>query len=183
MKYLFAIPVLFAGMQFAARADTVLPGTEIRVRSNSPINVNKWDRGRIYPAYVANDVYAKDGNLVIPRGSNAELIVRQTGPDQMALDIESITANGHRLVMDATGPNFNMPENTYNSGSGLVSGILGAIGAATGTQVETQGSHIYIPAESVLRFRLQEPLHTVGWNDPGYTDRGSHYHHDHDWYR
>ena len=45
--------------------------------------------------------------------------------------------NGRRYVMDAAGPNLNMPENNYNNGSGLVGSIIGAIAGAAGAQVET----------------------------------------------
>ena len=183
MKRLLAIPLLLVGLQLTGLAATVLPGTEIRVRSDSGINVSSWDRGRIYPGYVASDVYTADGDVAIPQGAYAELIVRQIGPGQLALDLESISVNGRRYVMDAAGPNFNMPENNYNNGSGLVGSIIGAIAGAAGAHVETQGDHIYVPAESVLRFRLQEPLHTVSWGDPGYMSNGYHHHHDHDWYR
>jgi hypothetical protein len=183
MKSLLVIPLFLAGLPLTGFADTVLPGTEITVRSDSPIDVSRWDRGRIYPGYTASDVYAADGDLAIPQGAYAELIVRQIGPAQLALDLESITVNGRRYVMDAAGPNFNMQQNSYDSGSGLVGNIIGAIAGAAGAQVETQGDHIYVPAESVLRFRLQEPLHTVNWSDPGYMSNGYHHHHDHDWYR
>lgn len=183
MKRLLLIPLLLSGLQLAGFADTILPGTEIRVRSDSPIDVSRWDRGRIYPGYVASDVYSSDGDLVIPRGASAELIVRQLGPGQLTLDLESISVNGRRYVMDAAGPNFNMPQDRYDSGSGLVGGIIGAIAGATGAQVETQGDHIDVPAETVLRFRLQEPLHTVSWGDPGYSSDGYHHHYDRDWYR
>ena len=183
MKALLAFPLLFVGLQFPVLADTILPGTEIQVRIDHPIQVDQWDRGRIYPAYVARDVVAADGDVTIPRGSYAEMIVRQVGPDRMALDLESITVNDHRYVMDTSGPQFHMSENQYNNGGGLVGGIIGAIAGATGTQVETQGNRIYVPGDTVLRFRLDQPLHTADWRDPGYENNNYHYHRDHDWYR
>jgi hypothetical protein len=170
-------------MPFAARADVVLPGTEIAVRPDNPIDVARWDRGRIYPAHVARDVFARDGDLVIPRGSPVELIVRQVGPGQMSLDIESVTVNGRRYAMDTTGPQFNMPRNSYDNGGGLVGSIIGAIAGANGEQVEPRGSEIRVPAGSLLRFQLQEPLRVVNWGDPGYSNGDYHYHHEHDWYR
>ena len=60
------------------------------------IDVSRWDRGRIYPAHIARDVFPRDGDLAIPRGSSAELIVRETGPGQFTLDLESMTVNGRR---------------------------------------------------------------------------------------
>lgn len=182
MKHVFwMIPALLMGMQISAKADTVLAGTEIAVRTNSPIHVDRWDRGRIYTGHVARDVAARDGDIAIPAGSPVELIVREIGPQQMTVDIESITVNGHRYAMDTAGPDFNTQ--SYNSGNGVVGAIIGAISGATGTQVETQGSEIRIPPDSVLRFQLQQPLRVVNWGDPGYEQGGYHYHHEHDWYR
>jgi len=177
-KLLYTIPALLIGMQIPMLADTILPGTQIAVRSDRPIDVARWDRGRIYPAHVARDVMARDGDVAIPAGSYAELIVRQIGPGQFALDLESVTANGQRYVMDTAGPQFNMPRNSYDNGGGLVGQIVGAIAG-----VQTQGSEIRVPADTILRFNLQEPLHVAGWNEPGYEQNGYHYHHEHDWYR
>ncbi len=180
---LLAIPALFVSMQTAVFAGTILPGTEIQVRPDNPVDVSRWDRGRIYPAHVARDVYAKDGDIAIPRGSYAEIIVRRINPDQYTLDLESITVNGRRYVMDTTGPQYNMPQNDYSNGNGIVGGIIGAIAGANGETVNPRGSQIRVPAGSLIRFQLQEPLHTVGWNDPGDHQNGEHYHRDNDWYR
>jgi hypothetical protein len=175
-KVFWMIPALLIGLQISAKADTVLPGTEIPVRTDAPIHVSQWDRGRIYMGNVARDVVARDGDIAIPAGSPVELIVRQIGPQDMTLDIESITVNGRRYAIDTTGPNFNTQ--AYNNGTGIVGAIVGAISGA-----QTQGAEIRIPPETVLRFQLQQPLHLVNWRDPGYEHGGYHYHHEHDWYR
>jgi len=180
---IWTIPALFIGMQTAAMAATIAPGTEVPVRPDEPVHVNTWDRGRIYPAHVARDVYGRDGAVAIPQGSSAELIVRQIGPDELALDLESVTVNGQRYAMDTTGPRFNMPESSVNNGSGIVGNIIGAIAAANGEQVETRGRRVWVPEGALLRFQLQEPLHVVQWNDPGYMNGHYHYHHEPDWYR
>jgi hypothetical protein len=174
--------MIFVGMQICVAADTILPGTQVVVRTNQPIEIHQWDRGRIYPAHVAEDVYARDGDLAIPRGSYAELIARKTGPDQMALDLESVTVNGKRYAMDTAGPQFNMPENDYNSGAGLIGNIVGAISGGQ-VQVETRGNEIRVPPDANITFQVQEPLHVVNWTDPGYMRNGEHYHRDGDWYR
>jgi hypothetical protein len=185
MKHLLAVPLTLIGIQLVAYADTILPGTVIEVRTAGPIMVSKLDRGRIYEGRVARDVYARDGDMAIPRGSGAELIVRQTGPDQMAVDVESITVNGRRYAVDTAGPQFKMPRNEYDNGAGLVGSIVNAIAGAAGgnANVEVRGNDIRVPDGAVLRFRLQEPMHVVDWKDPGYNENGSHYHRDRDWYR
>ena len=82
-RALLAIPIVFLAFQSAAGADELLPGAEITVRTDEPINMDRYDRGRIYPAVVDRDVFARDGDLAIPRGSQAELIVRQVGEQQI----------------------------------------------------------------------------------------------------
>jgi hypothetical protein len=159
------------------------PGTDIQVRTDNPITVSRWDRGRVYPAYVDHDVFNRDGDLAIPRGANCELMVRQVGPDQLALDLESVTVNGRRYVMDTSGPQFNMNRDQYNNGAGLVGNIIGAIAGAAGADVEYRGDRVRVPAGADLTFQLREPLHVVNWGDPGYMHEGYHYHHEHDWYR
>jgi len=57
-KLLFAAPALLLGLQFsavAAEVDTLAPGTEVTVRTDEPIDVHEWDRGRIYRGELARD--------------------------------------------------------------------------------------------------------------------------------
>jgi hypothetical protein len=173
---LWLTSTVFIALPFAAHADTVPAGTQIQVRPDSEIQVSKWDQGRIYRGHVARDVTARDGDLAIPRGSDVELIVRQRGPERMSIDIESVTVNGRRYVLDSSGPQFHTPE--YENGGGLVGAIVGAVSG-----VRSEGGEILVPAESVLTFQTRAPLHVVDWQDPGYEREGRHYHREHDWYR
>jgi hypothetical protein len=153
--FMWAAPAVFLAMNLCASADTILPGTQIQVRTDQPIEMQAWDRGRVYPARVVQDVFATNGDLTIPRGSYAELVVRRVGPDDMALDLESVTVNGNRYVMDTTGPEYNVEQ--YRNGAGLIGSIVGAI---TGGQAEviTRGPEIRVPADSRITFQLQAPL-------------------------
>ncbi len=108
MKLLLSLPVLLLGMQALSFADTVMPGSEVQVRADTPFTVSMWDRGRVYTGYVARDVYGRDGDVTIPRGSPAEFTVRQISPDQVELDVQSVTVNGNRYTtaVDSGGPLF-----------------------------------------------------------------------------
>ena len=202
MKYvLVAIPVALLAFSGSARADQIAPGTEITVRTNENINLDKWDRGRIYPASVDRDVFARDGRLAIPRGAYAELIVRQVGPHDLALDLESLSVNGQRYVVNAPGEAYNTHERPgvgenhrtakFLGGGALLGTIVGAIagggkgaaigaaaGAASGAgaQMATRGREIHVPVESLLTFRLDHPLYVSAVPDSGYTREGHHYH-------
>ena len=151
-------PALFFGMQVAASADTILPGTTIQVRTDAPIELHLWDRGRIYPAHVTRNVYARDGDLAIPAGSYAELVVRRVGEDDMALDLQSVSVNGNRYVMDTQGPRYDVQRSQSNGG--LLGTIVGALSGGQ-MQVMTQGSEIEVPANARLTFQLDQPLSTV----------------------
>ena len=178
MRLILALPLVLAGIQASASAAVVPRGTDIAVRVDSPLMVSKWDRGRIYPGRIATDVLARNGRVAIPAGSYAELIVRQTGPNQLALDLQSVTVNGQRYAMDTSGPEFNTNRDVYNNGAGLIGNIVGAL-----TGVETRGQAIRVPGGTVVRFQLETPLRVVNWPDPGYMERGYHYHRESDWYR
>jgi hypothetical protein len=203
-KLLFAVPALLLGLQFlavAAEVDTLAPGTEISVRTNEPIDVRDWDRGRIYRGELARDVRATDGDLAFPRGTPVELTVRQIGEHDMVIDLESILANGRRFVVDTTGQVYNTRDRQgvgdngrtakYVGGGAIIGSIIGAIagggkgaaigaaaGAASGAgaQMATRGRELHIPAESLLTYRLERPLHYVEDPDSGYMRDGHHYH-------
>ena len=163
-----AIPIL---------AEGIPPGTDIQVGLEARIEMTTWDRGRIYPAYIARDVIAKDGDVSIPRGSQVELIVREIAPGQYTIDVESITTNGQRYAVDTSGPQVNVPRDDGSNG------LIGAIAGTVGEQIETKGREIRLPVGSLITFRLLEPLRVVSWKDPGYQQGPYHYHNEHDWYR
>src|SRR5690349_17564291 len=75
----------------SALAQTIASGTRVDVRTSETIDTRDRTDGRVYTGTMANDVVGQDGNVVIARGSPAELIVRQTGQNQLAVDLESIT--------------------------------------------------------------------------------------------
>src|SRR5437868_779713 len=59
-------------------------GTTIQVRTNEEIKVSDSD-GRVYSGAVDQDVTDNNGRLMIPRGSNVELVVRKTSGSDLAL--------------------------------------------------------------------------------------------------
>lgn len=191
MKRLLGIPLVLLALGLPLVAGALLdrnfvpPGTEIRVRTDGPVTVANWDRGRIYTAHLATDVWGDDRNVAIPRGANCEIIVRQVAPGELALDLESLTVEGRRYAMDAAGPQFNMNQEQYNSGAGIIGNIIGAITGTQGQNVQYKGDRINVPAGSEITFRLQQPLRIVDWRDEGYSNKGNHYHRDanHGWYR
>ena len=189
------------GFAHSVLAEPIPAGTEVAVRSDQTVNVRDAD-GRIYAGHVARDIFAPDGRIVIPRGAPAELIVRRLGSRDFAIDLESVTVDGRRYAVDSSdaerirrrGEGRRTGE--YAGGGAVVGSILGAIvgggkgaaiGAAAGgaagasAAVMTRGERVFIPAESILTFRVERPLDIRP--DTGYDRDGIHYHPDWDYRR
>lgn len=187
----------------SAQSDRIPPGTQVSVRTDEPIDVQSYDNGRIYQGTIARDVVSPEGRVMIPRGSPAELIVRDVSRGELVLDMESVTINGHRYGISTTDQAFNgnggdqregvgKNERTgkYIGGGAVLGTILGAIagggkgaaigavagaGAGAATQTMTRGRRVDVPAESVITFQLDRPLF-VDVRDTGYERGRYHYH-------
>ena len=86
-----------------AQASTIGAGTTIAVRTNETIDAKKSD-GRVFSGVVNQDVMDANGNVAVPKGANAELIVKKISDRELLLDLESVTVNGQRYAVtsDAT---------------------------------------------------------------------------------
>jgi hypothetical protein len=179
--------------------ERIEPGTTITVRTNETINARNSD-GRVFTGVVDQDVLDASGGVAIPRGSTAEMIVRNLSNNEVVLDLESVSFNGQRYAVAAdadiasnrqrSGVGANKRTGEYVGGGAVLGTILGAIAgggrgaaigaaagaaAGAGTQVLTRGSAVNVPAESLLTFRVEQPLQ-MGVQDYGVTRDGYHYH-------
>lgn len=141
----------------------------------------------------------RNGNVAIPRGSDAALIVRRISDNQVGVDLDSVTVNGQTYGIEtesinvnterAQGIGVNKRTSEYVGGGALVGAIVGAIvgggkgaaigagagaAAGAGTQVLTRGRSVDIPSESLLTFNLQYPLR-VGIADSTFSRDGHWY--------
>ncbi|MDZ4798120.1 MAG: hypothetical protein SGI92_08155 [Bryobacteraceae bacterium] len=186
-----------------AQSDKLQSGTQVTVRTSDSIDAKDSNEGRIYTGVVDQDVKDRSGRVMIPRGSDAELIVRGTSDRNLVLDLESVRVNGRRYSVSTTDENVgsgstrnrkgvgaNSRTGKYVGGGAVIGSIIGAIagggkgaaiGAATGagagavTQTVTKGGKVRVPSESLVTFRLDRPL-TIVEPDPGYDRDGRHYH-------
>ena len=182
-----------------AQVRTIGAGTSISVRTNEAIDVKKSD-GRVFTGVVDQDVTDASGNVAIARGSNAELIVKKVSNNELTLDLESVTVNGQRYAITADasrlsgeqrdGIGKNKRTGEFIGGGAALGAIIGAIagggrgaaigaaagaGAGAGTQILTRGKTVKLPAESLVTFRLEQPI-SMGVADNGFTRNGRHYH-------
>jgi hypothetical protein len=123
-------------------------GMSVPVRLTESIDTDRRDDRRIYHAVVTEDIRGENGRLAIPRGVDAELMVRVAPDNDLVLDLEAINVNGQRYGVRSD-PN-RVESRRDNS---LVGSIVGAI---SGGQV--RGRAVRIPRDTVLSFRLERPL-------------------------
>jgi hypothetical protein len=169
------------------RPVTIPAGTEIAVMTNQSIDSKYVNTGQTYSADIANNVTDSNGQVVIPKGSPAELVLRNVnsggvaGTREMSLDLESIKVGARRYNVDTAditqssreGIGANKRTAEYvgggtvlgtligaaaGGGKGAAIGALSGAAAGAGTQVLTRGRAVNVPAESTLRFRLDQPL-------------------------
>jgi hypothetical protein len=162
-------------------------GTQVAVRTEETIDSGRAVEGQTYAAEVTRDVHDSAGDCVIPRGANAQLLIRSAskgghfrGASDLVVDLASVSIGGQRYRLHTSdiaerghnGVGANKRTAEFAGGGAAVGAIIGAIaghgkGAAIGagagagggalTEVLTKGT-IKIPVESVLTFRLEAPL-------------------------
>ncbi len=162
-------------------------GTDFVIRTNENIDSRSAVEGRTYAAQMEREVRDSTGALLIPRGSPTQLVIRRISEggtlsaEELVLDVESVTVQGRRYLVSTAelerssrrGIGRNRRTAEMVGGGALVGTLLGAIagggkgaligaiaGAATGgaVQVLTKGKEVKVPAETVLTFRLDQPL-------------------------
>lgn len=169
------------------RTNVLDVGTEITVRNDETIDSGKAVEGQRFAAQVVSDVKDASGDVVIPRGANAQIVIRSAskggkirGASDLVLDLETVSIDGRQYRLSTTnltqkgkdGVGANKRTATYTGGGAAIGAIIGAIagggkGAAIGAgsgagggalaQVLTKGS-IKVPVESKLTFKLDQPL-------------------------
>jgi hypothetical protein len=167
---------------------TTLPiGTELSVRTNEPIDSNTANVGQTFSAVIAADVLDRSGAVMIPRGSDVQLVIRSatgggmTSDSEMVLDVNSLTVSGTRYEVSTgdleqqgnQGVGANKRTTIMVGGGAALGTLIGAIvgggkgaaigaavgaGAGLGTEVLTKGRQVKVPAETLLNFRLDQDL-------------------------
>jgi hypothetical protein len=162
--------------------------TQLSVRTEDTIDSETAAEGQTFAAEITQDILDAEGNIVVPDGSNAQIVIKSAskgsrfhGASDLVLDLQSVSVGGRRYQIsavdiqkkgrDTVGVNKRTAIFTgAGAAIGAVVGALGgggkgaAIGAASGAgagaiaQVVTSGNSIRVPVETVLTFRLDKPL-------------------------
>jgi hypothetical protein len=175
------------GYRGANTSTTIQNGTELSVRTNESIDSSTATVGQTFSAVIAADVLDSTGAVRIPRGSDAQLVIRNSNADggnsssDLVLDVNSLTVAGTRYDVstgDLTqqgrdGVGMNKRTGVMVGGGAAIGTLIGAIvgggkgaaigagigaGAGAGTEVLTKGHQVRVPAETLLSFRLDQDL-------------------------
>lgn len=184
--------VLVLAVALPALSASVPPGAEISVRTMNTIHADDVDESRSFPATIQHDVFDRDGRVAIPRGAEAELVVRRASGNDLVLDLRAVKVDGKRYILDTEdvvergshdkeGVGENKRTGKFLGGGAIIGGIIGAIagggkgaaigavsgaGVGAGTEMATRGRSVRVPAESVLTFKLERPVRVTEYREP-----------------
>jgi hypothetical protein len=162
---------------------SVAEGSVITIRMIDSVNSDQTNVGDTYRASLESPIVV-DGQTIAPRGADATVRIARveqsgaiSGREEVSLVLNDISVNGRRYRIESenatVAADSRKNESTKVIGGGAVLGaIIGAIagggkgaaiGAATGAGAgaavqAVRGQKIEIPSESMLDFRLAQPL-------------------------
>jgi hypothetical protein len=172
----------------SAGVSMVIPeGTDIAIHTDETIDSQSASTGQLFSATVAEDVPDSNGDVAIPQGTRAKLVIRNirsggaVHSGEIVLDLFSVTVKGKEYRVDTSDVDYsnkrglgaNKRTAEYGGGGAAIGALLGGIfgggkgagiGAAAGagsgliTQIFTRGKVVKVPAETLLRFRLYRTL-------------------------
>jgi hypothetical protein len=166
------------------RRITVPAGARILIRMVDSIDTTKQTKGYRFTATLETNLQAED-TVVAPRGTTlygrlagASSAGRMSGSSELTLELTDIVINGTAYPLltstyevKGKGEGGNTAKKVVGgaglgaliggiAGGGKGAGIGAAAGAATGTAVAgaKKGQQLQIPSETLLEFRLQQPV-------------------------
>jgi hypothetical protein len=178
---------------------TIPAGTSIPVRITQTLDSATTQTGDKFTGVIASDIL-QDGMVVLPAGTpvtgrvdEAKNAAHFKGSSLLSISLSSISRRGERIEV-ATDPyskeGAGRGKNTAEKVGGgaavgaILGGILGggrgaAIGATAGGGVGagantiTRGQQVQIPSESVVRFKLSNPIMVRVTTGGGSQDSGN----------
>lgn len=166
------------------RRITVPAGTRILIRTIDSIDSTKQTKGYRFTATLETNLQAED-TIVAPRGSTlygrlaeASSAGRMSGSSELTLELTDIVINGTAYPLltstyevKGKGEGGNTAKKVVGGaglgaligglaggGKGAGIGALAGAGAGTAVAASKKGQQLQIPSESLLEFRLQQPI-------------------------
>ena len=177
-------PARASAMPQNKRRITVPAGTRILIRTVDSIDSTKQTKGYRFTATLETNLQAED-TIVAPRGSTlygrlaeASSAGRMSGSSELTLELTDIIINGTAYPLltstyevKGKGEGGNTAKKVVGGaglgaliggiaggGKGAGIGALAGAGAGTAVAASKKGQQLQIPSESLLEFRLQQPV-------------------------
>jgi hypothetical protein len=159
------IPGGFAWGALAWESAELPSGTALSVSTSEPIEATAANAGKIFNGVLYHDVVDDNGNVLIPKSSPVRLVARRVRTDgpvggkELVVDLESISVNGNTYSVGKRHSDL-----APGGAAATLVGLIAGVGAeertalSVSTEVLMRGNEIRIPAQSILTFRLDEPL-------------------------
>lgn len=163
---------------------TVPAGTRILIRTIDPIDSSKQKTGYRFTATLETDLQVEDA-VVAPRGTTvygrlaqASSAGKMSGSSQLTLELTDIVINGAatplltstyelkgkgegkktaRKVVGGAGLGA-LIGGIAGGGTGAAIGVLAGAAGGTAIAASKKGEQLQIPSESLLEFRLEQPV-------------------------
>lgn len=142
-------------------ARTVPAGTLVVIRTFQPITTEAPGGRRIFSALVARDIPNAKGKPMVLGGSPASIVVltNPAGGYRLGLHSVSVGGNTYLAVPGGGGTQVGRAERGAPLGALVDTVPLGDSEAGqTGAAAAVEGPRIFVPTETLLFFRLQQPL-------------------------
>jgi hypothetical protein len=170
--------------QAAKKRITVPAGTRILIRTIDPIDSSKQKSGYRFTASLETNLQAEDV-VVAPRGTTvygqltaAKSAGRMKGSSELTLELTDILIKGTAYPLltseydvKGKGEGGNTAKKVIGGaglgaligglaggGKGAGIGVLAGAGAGTAVSAAKKGEQLNIPSESLIEFRLQQPV-------------------------
>ena len=145
---------------------------DISVRNNEAIDVQKSE-GQAFSGAIYEDVLDEKGDVAIPKGSYAKLIVRNNSDQFLAVDLELVEVNGMRYEVITDGYRTDGDPRGLEANARTGNVVDGAKLVGAFTQLLSPGRTGKIPAQSFLTFHLERSL-ALGSGAEDFMHRGQH---------
>jgi hypothetical protein len=171
----------------AGKLEEVPAGTELAVRTNEAIDSKVAKENQTFSGQIEQDVLGPSGEVIVPKGSPVELVIRKisaggmTGSPEMVLDVQAITVASRRYVVSTadmeqkSGTGIGMNKRTAEmvgggaalgtilgavagGGKGAAIGALAGTAAGAGAQVLLKGKEVRVPTETILTFKVDQAI-------------------------
>ncbi len=144
-----------------SNARTVPAGTLVVLRVFQSVTTEAPGGRRIFPAMVARDIPNAEGKPMVLGGSPGSIVVLTNPAGGYRLGLHSVLVGGNTYLAVPAGGGTQAGRAERGAPLGTLVDVVplgDSVAEQTASATAVEGPRIYLPAETLLFFRLQQPL-------------------------